>query len=92
MSRFARFAVNVMGVEPGTTLEETAEKGIQAMEAFYRSIGMPVSIKELIGKDITDAEIEEMAEECSCGGTLTVGALKVLQKEDMIKVYQMARG
>lgn len=44
------------------------------------------------GKDITDAEIEEMADKCSCDGTQTVGALKVLQKEDMIKVYQMARG
>ena len=92
MSRFARFAVNVMGVEPGQmSCEELAEAGIQAMEAFYHSIGMPTSIKELIGKDITDEQIEEMADKCSNYGKITVGALKVLSRDDMAAIYRMAR-
>lgn len=92
MTRFARFAVNVMGVPNNfKDAEATAEAGIQAMEAFYHSIGMPTSIKELIGRDITDAEIEEMADKCSTYGTQTVGSLKVLQREDMIAIYKMAR-
>lgn len=92
ITRFAQFAVNVMGVPANfKDAEATAEAGIQAMEAFYRSIGMPTSIKELIGRDITDAEIEEMADKCSTYGTQTVGSLKVLKREDMIAIYKMAK-
>jgi len=92
ISRFARFAVNVMGVfQDFHSLEITAEKGIKATEAFFKSIGMPTSIKELIGREITDAEINEMADKCSNYGKQTIGSLKVLQREDMINIYKMAR-
>lgn len=91
-TRFARFAVNVLGVPNNfTDTIETALAGIRKMEDFYRSVGMPVNIHELIGREITDAEIEEMADKCSNYGTTTVGSLKVLQREDMIKIYQMAK-
>lgn len=91
MKRFARFAVNVMGVENNGSDEELAEAGIKAMEAFFNSIGMPTNIKELIGRDVTDEEIEIMADKCSDGGQNTIGGLKILHKEDMAKIYQMAR-
>lgn len=92
MPRFARFARNVMGINPeGLNDEEQAEAGIQAMEAFFQSIGMPTCIHDLIGRDITDEEIEEMALKCSNGGTGTIGGLKVLHREDMVKIYQMAK-
>ena len=93
LSRFVRFAVNVMDVPNDfTDPEGTAEKGIQAMERFYHAIGMPINIKELIGRDITDAEIKEMTRKCSRNYERTCGALKVLKAEDMEKIYQMARG
>ena len=53
---------------------------------------MPINIKELIGRDITDAEIKEMTRKCSRDNERTCGALKVLKAEDMEKIYQMARG
>jgi hypothetical protein len=53
---------------------------------------MPINIKELIGRDITDAEIREMTRKCCQDGTRTIGALKVLRAEDMEKIYNMARG
>lgn len=91
-TRFARFAVNVMGIANDfNDVEGTALRGIEAMEDFYRSIGMPTSIRELIGKDITDAEIEEMADKCSNYGAGTAGCLKVLTREDMVNIYKMAR-
>lgn len=90
LSRFVRFAVNVMGVTLKNP-EETAEEGIRAMETFYRSIGMPTNIHELIGRNITDAEIEEMADKCSTNGTQTVGCLKRLTREDMVNIYKMAK-
>jgi len=92
VSRFVRFAVNVMGVPNDfTDPEGTALKGIAAMERFYRAIGMPVNIHELIGKDITDAEIREMVRKCSRDGSRTQGSFKVLHPADMEAIYRMAR-
>ena len=93
LSRFVRFAVNVMDVPNDfTDPEGTALKGIEAMECFYHAIGMPINIKELIGKDISDEEIHEMTRKCSRDFTATCGCLKVLKAEDMKAIYQMARG
>ncbi|MBQ9637578.1 MAG: iron-containing alcohol dehydrogenase [Prevotella sp.] len=93
LSRFVRFAVNVMDVPNDfTDPEGTAAKGIEAMERFYHAIGMPINIKELIGRDISDDEIREMARKCSRDYTATCGGLKVLNAEDMETIYKMARG
>ena len=93
LSRFVRFAVNVMDV-PNDFIdpEGTALRGIEAMERFYHDIGMPINIRELIGRDITDDEIREMVRKCSRDNTIACGAFKVLHAEDMEKIYQMARG
>ena len=93
LRRFVRFAVNVMDVPNDfTDPEGTALKGIEAMERFYHAIGMPINIKELIGKDISDDEIKEMTRKCSRNYTSTCGCLKVLKAEDMEAIYKMARG
>ena len=93
LSRFVRFAVNVMDVPNDfTDPMNTALRGIEAMEQFYHAIGMPINIKELIGRDITDDEINEMTRKCSRDHTATCGCLKVLKAEDMLAIYQMARG
>ena len=93
LSRFVRFAVNVMDVPNDFSQPAaTALKGIEAMERFYHAIGMPTNIKELIGRDITDDEIHEMARKCSRNYTATCGCLKVLHAEDMENIYRMARG
>ena len=92
LSRFVQFAVNVMGVPNDFAHpEETAERGIQAVEAFYRQIGMPTNINELLGRDITDQEIDVMVDKCSRGGTITLGAMEVLDSQAMRAIYLMAR-
>lgn len=90
LPRFVRYAVNVMGVTPEGTDEETAERGIEAMEDFYRTIGMPVNMKEL-GIVPTDEQIKEMAGGCvkACGGSK--GSARVLHQDDMEQIYRMAR-
>ena len=91
VSRFAQFAVNVMGVPNDFAHpEDTALRGIEAMEDFYRQIGMPTSIPELIGRPATDDEISLMVEKCSRGGTITVGAMEVMHPRDMEAVYRRA--
>lgn len=92
VSRFVRFAVNVMGVTNDfTDPEATALAGIEAMERFYRDLSMPTSISELIGREATDSEIRLMAEKCSRGGTRTVGHFKELDMADMEAIYRLAR-
>lgn len=91
LPRFVKYAVNVMGVEPGNDDLETAEKGICAMEEFYHAIGMPINMKEL-GIQPTDVQIHAMAESCAaaCGGSK--GSAKVLHVDDMEAIYRMAKG
>ena len=92
VSRFVRFAVNVMGVPNDfTDPEGTALKGIEAMERFYHAIGMPVNIHELIGREVTDEEIKEMTRKCCRDYTITQGKFKVLKPDDIEAIYRMAR-
>ncbi len=87
--RFAQFAVNVMGVEAGADEIQTARKGVEAMEAFYREIGMPVCIGDL-GIEPTDEQLKELAEKCSHFRRRTVGCVKKLDVEDMYRIYKNA--
>lgn len=92
ISRFVRFAVNVMDVENDyTNSEATALKGIEAMERFYHAIGMPINIHELIGREVTDEEIKEMARKCTNNYTTTQGHFKVLNAADIEQIYKMAK-
>lgn len=92
-SRFARFAVNVLGVTNDfRSAGNTALEGIEEMKRFYRRIGMPTDIPELIGRKATEEELELMAGKCSFGGTVTVGNLKVLSYDDMLAIYRLANG
>lgn len=90
LPRFVRYARNVLGVAAEGSDEEIALLGIQEMESFYHSVGMPVNFSEL-GIRPTDAQIEEMAQRClaACGGH--TGSAKRLSPEDMIAVYKAAR-
>lgn len=87
--RFAQFAVNVMGVEAGEDETETALRGIEEMERFYRTVDMPVSIREL-GIEPTEEQLKELAEKCSHFRKRTVGCVKKLDVEDMYRIYKNA--
>ena len=89
--RFARFAVRVMGAEPAADDLATAERGIRAVEDFYRTIGMPTTIREL-GVELTDAQIDELSLKCSFLGTRKIGNFQKLDEADIKKIYTAARG
>ena len=91
VSRFVRFAVNVMGVTNDyTDPEGTALRGIEAMERFYHAIGMPTCITELIGRKFTEEELDQLAKQCSRNDSITVGGFKVLHQTEMREVYALA--
>jgi len=88
-ARFAKFAVNVMGVEPKATEEKTILAGIEAMEEFYHAINMPINMKAL-GIQPTEEQLEELALKCSRTAPNGLGVVKKLWKEDMLAIYRMA--
>ena len=83
--RFAQFATNVFDIPCGLDFEKTALAGIEAMEDFFRSIKMPVSLHEL-GLDLDDQQIHELAFKCSYEDTRTIGVFKQLNMKDMEKI------
>ena len=52
---------------------------------------MPTSIHELLGREITEEELEVMVDKCSRGGKITVGVMEVLGQNEMREIYRMAR-
>lgn len=89
LPRFVKFAVDVMGVEPAATDEETALAGIAAMEDFFRAIAMPTTMKEL-GIEPTEEQIKELALGCEAAVCGQIGTAKVLKLADMEAIYRMA--
>lgn len=88
--RFVKFACNVMDVIPEENEDDTIQKGIEAMEAFYHSIHMPASLKEL-GVDPTDEQISQMAKSCDAATGGNTGCIVKLSVEDMEAIYKSAR-
>ena len=80
-----------MGVDAtGLSEEETAIRGIEELEMFYRKIGMPTKISEL-GITLTDEQIKEMAESCEKATGGSIGSGKRLYFDDMVSIYTAAR-
>ena len=89
LTRFVRFAMYVHGIKPCATDEETALKGIEAMEDFFRSIGMPTNLKEL-GVEPSEDDIKLLAKNCAIATGGKIGSAKVLREEDMANIFRMA--
>lgn len=90
LDRFDKFARNVMGIACTGCEKTTAMKGIEAMEAFFREIHMPINMTEL-GVAPTAEDIEDMAQKCVDGSGEPSGSAKKLYKKDMIVIYEGAR-
>ncbi|MBQ4074529.1 MAG: iron-containing alcohol dehydrogenase [Clostridia bacterium] len=86
--KLAQFAIRVFGVpESMGTMEEIAREGIRRLEAFYRSLEMPVRLKEI---QIDDRDFERMAAHCAALVGGTVGKFVPLNAEDCRKIYYLA--
>ncbi len=87
LPRFRRFAVNVMRVEPAASDEETALKGIAALEDFFRRIGMPTNLREL-GVSASEEDLALMARKCAVGVNGAMGSARLLREEDMLAIFK----
>lgn len=90
LPRFRRFAVNVMGVAPAGSDEETALRGIEALEDFFRRIGMPTNLREP-GVSATDEDLALMAHKCAVGVNGAKGSALLLREENMPAILRASR-
>jgi alcohol dehydrogenase YqhD (iron-dependent ADH family) len=87
-----QYAIRVWGVDSVyDDPKKIALEGIRRTEDFFRGMGLPVGLKALNVGEISDAVIDELAEKCVFFGRRSIGAFKVLKKEDIIKIYKAAR-
>ena len=81
-SRFAKLGSVVFG-------ESVPERTIERFEEFFRSIDMPTDLKGL-GLDFGDEECRRAALGVTFNNARTIGNFKVLDTEDIYKIYKMA--
>jgi alcohol dehydrogenase len=86
VTRFAQFAVRVWGVPYDfASPERTALEGIRRLQGFFKSIGLPTTLKELGAS--TD-RLEEMAKKAVLYGPL--GSFVKLDKDAVVAIYKLA--
>ncbi len=82
LKKFARFAVNVWGVNPeGKSDTQLAEAGLKALEAWMREIGVVLSLKEL---GVTPDMYEGIAD----GTFLLEGGYRKLTRGEVIEILK----
>lgn len=87
--RFAQLANRVFDIEINPRdLEETALKGIAAVENYYQSINMPIRLSEV---DIDDTNFEEMSLKATNFGKHTIGGFVELESEDIVEIFKLAQ-
>ena len=89
--RFAQFAHRIFDLPQTGDPKSDGLRGIEAMEDYFRSIRMPVNLRELGVGELTEEQIDELAEKCTYFGRRTIGQFKVLGKEDIKAIYRMAQ-
>ena len=88
LPRWTQFAHEVWNVDIDYEHPESSiEKAIDLQENYYKSIGMPTSLREL---DIKEADLEPMALATSRGKTRTLIGYKELAYEDILEIFKMA--
>lgn len=82
LDKFARFAVNVWGLEANQSKEALALAGIDALETFVKDCGIVSNIKDL---GATEEMLPAIAE-----STVILGAYKKLTKDEILQILESA--
>lgn len=88
IARFARFATRVWDVKAEKDAEKTALEGIAKLTTFFKSLGLPATLKEL---NIEENKLEEMADKCTDHETRVVGTFVPLKTADVLAILKLAK-
>ena len=82
VKQFAKFAVNVWGVNPdGKTEDKVALEGINALADFIKEVGLPTKFSEM---DITDTDWKAIADTT----IITGGCAKKLTADELLEILE----
>lgn len=84
--RFARLARNVFGVTE-TDDEKAALLGVEKMSEYFKSIGMPTSLREF---NIEKESIDRLSELCTYGKTRTVKSYVPLGYDEIKEIFKLS--
>lgn len=80
--KFARFAVEVMGVDPtGLDLEEIAEAGVRALREFIHTLQLPSTFSEA-GIEVTEEIARRTADTCAVSETNA----RILTRQEIFEI------
>ena len=85
VDKFYEFAVNVWGVNPGRDKMDVAKKGIKKVFEYYKTLDMPLYLKDL---NIIDPPIDEIVNKAV--KNKTIGRYVQLTKEDVKNILKSA--
>lgn len=85
VDRFAMYAENIWGIT-GDDKYAAANAGLARTEEFFKSMGLPAKLSEV---GIGSEKFEEMAEEAVRTSGVASRAYYPLQKEDIVKIFEM---
>lgn len=89
LDRFVKYASDIWNIHTGDD-EADALASIRKTEEFFTSIGMPICMRELIGRTISEDEIKVLAHKCTFEGKRTIGNLIVMKEPEIEDVYRLA--
>ena len=87
-SRFAQYARRVWNVGDADDMS-AAKEGVERTTAFFRQIGMPVSLSDL-NVGITGDDIPQLALDATQNDTLKLSRIRPLTAEDVERIYRRA--
>lgn len=90
LPRFVRYARKVWEVAE-TDDEKAAEQGIEKTVEFFKSIGMPVSLRDL-GIDPTEEDLTALSLDATMQDTVKLSRIRPLEAADVNRIYQNALG
>jgi alcohol dehydrogenase YqhD (iron-dependent ADH family) len=87
VTKIAQFARRVFGVE-GNNDMEVATEGINRLKAFWRSLGMPVTMKEL---GIDNPDIDALVDKLRGNKGDKIGGYVSLTMDDCKEIYAISK-
>ena len=86
--KLAHFAVSVLGVEKG---ENAAAMAGEALRSLYAQMGLPTTLKELVGREPTEEELALVASKSLPWGPMQAGGYPDFTEESVAAVFAMAK-
>lgn len=87
--RFQRYARKVWGIDIEDE-KDAALAGIEATEAYFKELEMPICLGELEAGVLSEEIIRELADRTTNYGAITIGNFKKLDTQEVYEIYKKA--